>query len=416
MIIEENIENFKILFIGYEYTYKNELNKFLKTSISNMIFINDETFDFNSHIILIDKDSLKSDLFSLIHKIKQNDPYKCIILLTKEINESLMYKAFEYDVDSIIRKDDKKALIKKLEYFKNKLSLRNKNIQKRNILENILKKQSALVFLTDFKNITFTSQSFLDFFNISNKDELFERYENISDIFIPHDDYLYGSSSEILSKYKNSKASQKVVLLLSKDFNPKAFHITIDKIDENNNFYIITLSNISIMQEKSIETTYKAYVDSLTGVYNRNKFEELFKYEYKQFVRYKENFSICILDIDHFKKFNDTHGHLIGDEVLKILAQTINSNIRKADTFARWGGEEFVLLMPKTKVDEAFILCDKLREVVSNICHVTAGKITSSFGVTQIKDNDTLNQALKRCDTALYNAKAAGRNKVFKEI
>ena len=127
-----------------------------------------------------------------------------------------MYKAFEYDVDSIIKKDDKKALIKKLEYFKNKLSLRNKNIQKRNILENILKKQSALVFLTDFKNITFTSQSFLDFFNISNKDELFERYEPMMTIYMV----------QVVKFYLNIKTQvhhKKLYFYFQKSLIPKPF-------------------------------------------------------------------------------------------------------------------------------------------------------------------------------------------------
>ena len=416
MNIKEKSENIKILFIGCDYDLKSRTTSFLKVLSSNITPIIENDFKCDCDVILVDNDSLETDLFSIAHKIKKNDPYKSIIVLTSEISNTFMYKAFQYDIDAIIKKDDKKTLLEKLEYLKNKISLRNRNIEKRHTLENILNKQSALVLLTDFKNIAFTSKSFLDFFNISQKDELFERYENVCDIFIPHKDYLHGSYDEFLAKYKTSNASQKVVLLLSKEFNPKAFHISIDRLNKDSDLYIITLSNISIMQEKSIKTSYKAYVDSLTGVYNRNKFEEIFKYEHKKFIRYKEEFSICILDIDHFKKFNDTYGHLIGDEVLKLLAQTVDSNIRKADTFARWGGEEFVLLMPKTNINEAFTLCEKLREVVADICHVTAGKITSSFGVTQIKENDTLNQALKRCDIALYNAKAAGRNRVFKQF
>lgn len=331
MSIHIKSNDVKILFIKKN---KSKIDDILHSFYSKIIFQNQETTNFNADIIILDKDELDTDIFTYIKNIKRIDPYKVVIILTENFENEFIYESLNHDIDSIIKKNDTKKLLKDLEYFKNKVLLRNKNIKKRVTLENILNTQSALVLLTDFRTINFCSKSFLRFFNINDKDELFERYENISDIFIPHKDYIHGSNGEIIAKYKNSKAAQKVVLLLSKDFNPKAFHITIDKIEESD-LYIITLSNISIMQEKSIKITHKAYIDSLTGVYNRNKFEEIFQYEHKQFIRYKEIFSICILDIDHFKKFNDTHGHLIGDEVLKLLAQTSEKQILLLDGVER---------------------------------------------------------------------------------
>ena len=134
--------------------------------------------------------------------------------------------------------------------------------------------------------------------------------------------------------------------------------------------------------------------------------------ELKRVGRYKNNLSIAILDIDHFKNFNDTYGHLIGDEVLIMLAKNINNIIRDTDTFARWGGEEFVILFPNTDINEAKIICEKLKDRVSKLKHEEAGNITVSFGVTQYKQNDTLETIFKRCDDALYDSKANGRNQV----
>jgi diguanylate cyclase (GGDEF)-like protein len=118
------------------------------------------------------------------------------------------------------------------------------------------------------------------------------------------------------------------------------------------------------------------------------------------------------LDIDYFKSFNDTYGHLIGDEVLILLAQHINTIVRDTDTFARWGGEEFVILLPNTSLENSINLLNKIRESISQIEHKIAGSITASFGVTSYQDGDDIESLFKRCDDALYDAKESGRNKV----
>jgi diguanylate cyclase (GGDEF)-like protein len=158
--------------------------------------------------------------------------------------------------------------------------------------------------------------------------------------------------------------------------------------------------------------TNKAYIDNLTGAYNRYKFEEVFNYEVHQFKRYKNHFSIAMIDIDHFKNFNDTHGHLIGDEVLIMLTEESKKTLRLTDTFARWGGEEFLILFSETTLDDSTMGANKLRENISLLEHSIAGNVTASFGISQIKENDTLECVLKRCDDALYRAKKNGRNRV----
>ena len=107
------------------------------------------------------------------------------------------------------------------------------------------------------------------------------------------------------------------------------------------------------MQEELIKVENKAYIDGLTGVYNRNKFNELFENELERVKRYNVPLSISILDIDRFKSFNDKFGHSIGDEVLISMAQTVNNNIRTNDIFARWGGEEFIIMFINTPLEKA---------------------------------------------------------------
>ena len=155
-----------------------------------------------------------------------------------------------------------------------------------------------------------------------------------------------------------------------------------------------------------------AYTDALTKVFNRLKFDELAETELLSAEKFDLPLSIAIIDIDHFKKFNDNYGHLIGDEVLVMMAQYINNSLRNTDIFARWGGEEFVILFKSTDLNDAEVVSEKLREGISKLEHEIAGNITASFGLTQYKDGDTLEKMFKRCDDALYRAKENGRNRV----
>ena len=145
---------------------------------------------------------------------------------------------------------------------------------------------------------------------------------------------------------------------------------------------------------------------------SQKTFNELFENELERVKRYNVPLSISILDIDRFKSFNDKFGHSIGDEVLISMAQTVNNNIRANDIFARWGGEEFIIMFINTPLEKAKKVAEFLKDKIEENKHPTAGKITASFGVTQYKDGDNLDIMFRRCDEALYKAKANGRNRV----
>jgi len=177
-------------------------------------------------------------------------------------------------------------------------------------------------------------------------------------------------------------------------------------------FLVLQAKSKRIINDLLRETSKKAYIDGLTKVFNRNKFDEVLEEELQRVARYSNQLSIALIDIDHFKDFNDTYGHLVGDEVLVMLAQRVDSNLRGTDTFARWGGEEFIILFKETYIDTARIISLKLKDKIEALDHPTAGKITASFGLTQYIEGDTEESIFKRCDDALYLAKERGRNRV----
>ncbi|MDE1208756.1 diguanylate cyclase [Vibrio aestuarianus] len=157
---------------------------------------------------------------------------------------------------------------------------------------------------------------------------------------------------------------------------------------------------------------YLSNTDFLTKLFNRNKFTENLTFE---FVKYRESsgtFSVVLFDIDHFKRINDSLGHNIGDAYLKELSELIASKVRHSDTFARWGGEEFIVLLPSTPESSALKVAELLRKQVESHQFSSPQRITISLGVAEVNDSDkSIDDVIARADKALYESKDAGRNK-----
>lgn len=178
--------------------------------------------------------------------------------------------------------------------------------------------------------------------------------------------------------------------------------------------YILSFADITRLTEEKAHLEKQATTDTLTGIYNREKFDETLGLEMDRARRYGTPLSLIMFDIDHFKDVNDVHGHQVGDAVLVHLARLIGGNIREHDVFARWGGEEFMILAPGVCLEKAAQLAEKLRRLVEKSDCPSVGHITVSFGVTEFYPDDTPRSLAKRVDDALYVAKRGGRNRVEK--
>ncbi|HBM80380.1 MAG: GGDEF domain-containing protein [Clostridiales bacterium] len=155
--------------------------------------------------------------------------------------------------------------------------------------------------------------------------------------------------------------------------------------------------------------------DPLTGIYNRLKFNEELKRNINLSKRYNLNLSLLLLDIDDFKIVNDSYGHLKGDKILTEMTGLINDSIRETDIFARWGGEEFVILLPATPHNKALEFGERLKRLISEHEFSDIGHVTCSFGVVSLKKEDDMNSLLQRVDKLLYTAKERGKNCVVNQ-
>ncbi|ADR34622.1 diguanylate cyclase with PAS/PAC sensor [Sulfuricurvum kujiense DSM 16994] len=180
--------------------------------------------------------------------------------------------------------------------------------------------------------------------------------------------------------------------------------------DDNGNKRGYTAIRQDITDKKHAEEL--AITDRLTGLYNRLKLDEVLNYEIAQTSRYDTPLSIIIIDVDHFKNVNDTYGHQTGDMVLKEVAQILRSCSRKSDTSGRWGGEEFLIILPNTNLTGALEAAEKIRTAIENYPFSVVGQKTASLGVSEFLANENEDSFIERADQALYRAKSGGRNQV----
>lgn len=186
----------------------------------------------------------------------------------------------------------------------------------------------------------------------------------------------------------------------------------INRKGEITNF-IATAKDITEQKHAEQELRERAEKDYLTGLYNRRAFYEIFESEVARTLRYGRPLSLVMLDIDHFKKINDTYGHAVGDEVLKATSLALQKSVRGSDTLARIGGEEFVILAPETTLEHTRDLAGKVRCAIESASLLPdGGKFTISFGVAEFDNTITTDDLLRRADEALYLAKENGRNRV----
>jgi diguanylate cyclase (GGDEF)-like protein len=175
---------------------------------------------------------------------------------------------------------------------------------------------------------------------------------------------------------------------------------------------IYKLNYTQELEKSNDELTVSSSTDYLTNLYNRKEIDTLLEKAINLNKRYKDNFSIILLDIDNFKETNDKYGHLVGDQVLISFANILVGFTREVDLIGRWGGEEFIIICPNTKKDEALILAEKLRATIEKYKFNDIGHKTASFGVVSYEEDESLNELLLRVDKALYSSKSKGRNKV----
>lgn len=182
--------------------------------------------------------------------------------------------------------------------------------------------------------------------------------------------------------------------------------------DQNKRLEALVRERTSELEIANQELQKLATTDALTQIANRSSLDTVLQQAIAENQRYQRPFCVVMIDIDFFKKINDTHGHLAGDTVLKTLAKLIKSQIRSVDTVGRWGGEEFMIIYREIECHGAYTLAENIRQSVEKYPFEGLERITISLGVAQYRAGTSAEELLKQADTAMYDSKEHGRNKV----
>lgn len=366
-------------------------------------------------IILLDVMMPEIDGFECARLIKSNPDTKDIpiIFVTANKDDDTIEKCYSVGGDDYINKPfNHTELLARINFH---LKSKEQDIMlqhEKEYIQSILDLQDNIILVADSEKIINVNKALLNFFNVNKLEELREKTDCISENFIEDDGYFSLKVVEDKSQWVEEALaySQKKDLLVKMLRNQKEYTFTV-KITNFDSQYIMSLTDITQISQQSLEYKHEASYDSLTEIYNRHMLNRLMTIRMAKAKDKYTPLSFIIFDIDHFKNVNDEHGHLVGDEVLKQLAKLVKLRTRENDLFARWGGEEFVLVLD-VSLSRAKEIANNLRKHIEETDFHLPQKITCSFGVAEYRVEDTIETLIDRADHALYEAKNSGRNKV----
>lgn len=402
IIIDDSILNIKII---EKYLDNSYLELYSCTNSEESIQLIKKV---NPDLILMDLYMPGMNGFDLLNELKKELKTSLIpvIFITSSQDVEDTKQAYKLGIIDYIRKPIiKEELLSKVHNYLF-------HIEEKKILERYVKiiDEYVLSIIIDINFIVlYISKAFCDKIN-SSKEEIYG--SNLKDLTLhKKNDKIWENLEFAL---KNNKWHGK---LLFKRKNDEPFwaetHIeTIwDNYQNSIGFQIIAFDITEKLKLKEL-----AIRDPLTKIYNRNKIIEFIDFEIQKSKRYLTNFSLIMIDIDDFKNINDTFGHNFGDVVLIEFTKIISSTVRKIDIIGRWGGEEFLIVLPQTNLKNSIKVAERLKQnFEKNIVTYNGISIplnTASFGITEYKKKDTLNSIIERVDLSLYSSKKSGKNKI----
>ena len=438
MMNKEILKTISVLYVEDENDVREFTSKLLGSLLKNVYVAQDgleglkifEEHKDDIDLIVSDINMPKMDGLSMCEAIKKINPEIPLVITSAHNDTNFLKRSIEIGVttyamkpidlyqliESIIKAMEPIILKRKL--IELNLSLESKIEQEISKIKSILDAQDNIIIVTNKEKITNVNKKFLDFFGVDNFDEFIATKKNIFDFFEEEFGFITKeqiNKQESWIKYiKELHEIDRIVKIKGISEEEKIFAINVDYYDNKDDYYVFSLTDITKLKEKSNLLEYQASHDKLTGLFNRNRFDEIYTKEIKRARRYNNDLSIIIFDVDDFKMVNDNYGHQTGDEVLKEMAQIVLTHVREQDISVRWGGEEFLILLPQTNLAGAVAVANKIKTAINE--HIFTNNsltITGSFGVAQLLDEDNENDFISRTDKLLYEAKKTGKNKVI---
>ncbi|NWF67381.1 MAG: diguanylate cyclase [Campylobacterales bacterium] len=366
-------------------------------------------------LILLDVQMPEMDGFMVATFIKKNKKtahIPIIFISAVFISEEFVKRGYRTGaIDYLAKPIDDNLLLNKI-YFYIKLFEKEKELEKeKERFQNILDLQDNIVIVVDKTDMLYVNKAFLDFFGFNSLNGFLKKYRCICDKFIAEDDFLVGSDNKSwIDAVLNNREVQHIACMIHED-KKRYFAVTVNILNVELEQFVCTFTDITEIKTESLNFEKEAVLDPLTHVFNRRMFEKESKKMLYLANKYRFDLSLMIVDIDHFKRVNDTFGHQMGDTVLVEIANRISTHIRKGDLFARYGGEEFVILILQHS-DDVLKKAYDINKIIANTPFEGVGEVTISIGFAKRKEGESIESMFARADSALYEAKKNGRNRV----
>jgi len=421
-------KNYKILIVDDSKSIRALLSSLIEENVKHVqvdtVSSAEEALEYlerhTVNLILLDIIMPGIDGFEFAKLIKQNESTQKIpiIFITASLNkDEFMQKGFSLGaIDYIQKPFDEIHLANKINTYVKLFKKEDELEESFSIIYNILAHMDNFLLIIKNNKAIQTNKRLLDFFGYNSLEDF--KSNCISDFFIKDDTSFYHGSTikDLIQALKQNTNIDTKVKMYDKNENCEKIFITkislLNSETEKSEEYIISFTDIT--ETEKLKDSYQrlASIDTLTQIANRKRFNEELHKELQKYKIYKKPLSLLMFDIDHFKKVNDDYGHQVGDDILIELSSLVQGLVREIDLFARWGGEEFFVILPNTTIEDSNIVAKNLREAIEN--HKFSGKInvTCSFGISSVNEADDEDSLLKRIDKALYKAKANGRNRV----
>ncbi|GAU78506.1 sensor domain-containing diguanylate cyclase [Fusibacter sp. 3D3] len=402
-IYEKDSENGKFVLISANKIYENLMKGTVEESLNQEIKKIFPSYNIHEIVKLMNEalESMLSKEIELIYEYKFSTKWWRSIFSPVLIEEGPPSRVINTCIDIT----EKKILEKQLSEVNNRYEA---------VVQSAY---DGIISVDDEQNIMMINKAACEIFGINSKTAVGSPLTDL----IParfrekHVDYVHHfEKSTITSRPMQERSA---ITGLRRDGSEVPLEVTISKIYVNGKLEMTAvLRDISEKSSLLEELLILSRTDGLTKLYNRTYFTELFQREIERHARYKKGISIIMFDLDHFKAVNDIYGHGGGDLILTEVSQIIVKNVRRIDSVARWGGEEFIILLPETNVKEAIEISEKLRDILFKhvfIYQELSIKITASFGVASFSEAcDTSDKMIKYADDKLYESKTNGRNRV----
>lgn len=350
-----------------------------------------------------------NDACSFVERMKYDKTR--VVVICEDVDSDSVMKLLSLGVKHFVMPPiTPQAVLKTLHESLYKISLEKEAELQKSMLRTLMEFQSDLLFIVEDDEVTDCNTTFLHFFGYEDLPAYQEKHITFADAFLEEKGYYVPFNK--LAWIDDCLIGSKKVKMMDSMGEEFVFLIRSIAIPDDMSRFLVIGTDITDIEKEYKENERLATIDSLTNIYNRFKFQTLLQEQWDLAKRRRRPLSVIVFDVDDFQKVNDTYGHDHGDLILAQLADLVSKHINTNDVFARWGGEEFIILLPNTTGKQAFVIAESLRFFIQTKKFTGISKLTASFGVAECSAGLSREEFVQRAHEALSEAKQKGKNQV----